>query len=73
LATQEKLTKVLSGYLIHWKDFPLDDAMQEGLETLQHPTWLLLLGKTIQGGGHVTMFRNNPLLCKTLVIYASYH
>jgi hypothetical protein len=47
--------------------------MQEGLETLQHPTRLLLLGKTIQGGGHVTMFGDNPLLCKTLVICASYH
>lgn len=44
LATQDKKlrTKVLSEYLIQWKDFPSEDATWEGPKILQHPTLQLL-------------------------------
>lgn len=71
LATWEKKlrTNILSKYPIQWKVLPLEDATWKDPKILQHPTLQLLWGKAIQGGGTVTMVKDNQLQHYLLVIH----
>jgi hypothetical protein len=42
--------RVIREYLIRWRDFPVEDAMWEGDQILQHPNLQLLEDKQSQEG-----------------------
>ena len=41
--------RVIQGYLVQWKELPIEDATWEGEQVLQHPS-LQLLGQAISSG-----------------------